>query len=78
MKTHLMGFQIIPICKKIKIKLTFLIRHRMDMILRAADTIIFKSFNIKKFKVLLTNNLFKHCLKLNRSLSKLKKFIKIT
>ena len=50
----------------------------MDMISRAADTIIFKSFNIKKFKVLLTNNLFKHCLKLNRSLSKLKKFIKIT
>jgi len=67
MKTHLMASQIIQICRKIKIKLTFLIRHKMDMISRVVDKINYKCFNIKKLKVSLINNLFKLYLKLNRN-----------
>lgn len=48
MKIHLMDFQIIPINRKMEIILTFLIKHKMDLTLRAAGITIFKSYNIKK------------------------------
>lgn len=77
MKIHLMDFQIIPINRKMEIILTFLIKHKMDLTLRAAGITIFKSYNIKKWIVLLANNLFKHNPKPNRNWNKLKKYINI-
>ena len=77
MKIHLMDFQIIPINRNMEIILTFLIKHKMDLTLRAAGITIFKSYNIKKWIVLLANNLFKHNPKPNRNWNKLKKYINL-